>query len=207
MISFEPFAEKYRPTTLQDCIITSELRDTFQSFVNSKQFPNLLLSGRPGTGKTTIAKVLCNELDADYIIINASKDGNIDTLRTKIQDFCSTLSMSGNQKVVILDEADYLTNATQPALRNFIESYSANCKFILTCNYKNRIIEALHSRLAYIDFNLIDKEEKKDLIKQFFTRVCFILSTEKIEFDKKSVLVFISKYFPDMRKILNEQVS
>jgi DNA polymerase III delta prime subunit len=197
------WVERYRPHTITEAILPSKLKQTLQSFVDSGNIPNLLLSGRPGIGKTTAAMAMLDELGYDYIMINASLEGNIDTLRTKIQDFASSVSFSGNRKYVILDEADYLTNATQPALRNFIEQYSSNCGFIITVNNKQRIIDALHSRFSTIDFQ-IPKEEKAILAKQFFVRIVEILNKENIKYEKAALVNLIQKYFPDWRKTLNE---
>lgn len=198
------WVEKYRPKTVSDTILPEETKAAFLQFVEQKHVPNLLLCGRAGTGKTTAAKAMLNELDCDYIVINGSLNGNIDTLRNEIKTFASSVSLSGGRKYVILDEADYLNpNSTQPALRNFMEEYSKNCGFILTCNFKNRIIEPLHSRCSVVDFK-IPKQEKQKLATQFLSRVVNILTNENVEFDKKVVAEVISKYFPDFRRTLNE---
>jgi len=198
------WVEKYRPRTISETILPDHLKNTFQEFVNKKEVPNLLLSGRAGTGKTTVAKAMLEELGCDYIVINGSLNGNIDTLRNDIKSFASSVSLSGGRKYVILDEADYLNrNSTQPALRNFIEEFSVNCGFILTCNFKNRIIDPLHSRCSVIEFK-INKDDKQKLALAFFNRVQDILGNEKIEYDKKVVAAVISKYFPDYRRALNE---
>ena len=166
------WVEKYRPRKVVDTILPDEMKGTFQQFVDQDNVPNLLLTGRAGVGKTTIAKAMLEEIGADYITINGSMNGNIDTLRIEIANFASTVSFSGGRKYVILDEADYLNaNSTQPALRNFMEEFSNNCGFILTCNFKNRIIEPLHSRCSVIDFN-IPNSEKSSIAGQFFKRVC-----------------------------------
>jgi len=198
------FVEKYRPQTIEDCILPDNIKKTFTDMIRRGEVQNLLLSGNAGVGKTTVAKALCNELDADYIIINCSEDGNIDTLRTKIRNFASTVSLSDTKKVVILDEFDYSNaQSTQPALRGFIEEFSDNCRFILTCNFKNRIIKPLHSRCTCIDFT-IPNSEKPKLASQFLTRVKSILDTENIEYTDKVIAELITKYFPDFRRILNE---
>lgn len=198
------WVEKYRPNTIQDCILPDAMKETFQTFVNNKEIPNLLLSGGPGIGKTTVAKAMLEELDCDYIVINGSMNGNIDTLRTEIKDFASTISFAGGRKYVILDEADYLNpQSTQPALRNFMEEFSKNCGFILTCNFKNRIIEPLHSRCSNVEFK-ITKKEKAQMAAQFFKRVNNILATEEIDYDKKVIAEVITQYFPDFRRVLNE---
>lgn len=198
------WVEKYRPKTIAETILPDELKQTFQEFVDAGAVPNLLLSGTQGTGKTTVARALCEELGFDYIVINGSMNGGIDTLRTDIQNFASTVSLTGSRKVVILDEADYLNpNSTQPALRGFIEEFSKNCQFILTCNFKNRIIAPLHSRCSVIDFK-ISKNEKQKMAAEFFKRVNNILSTEGVSADQKVVANVITKYFPDFRRVLNE---
>jgi len=198
------WVEKYRPRKISDCILPDKLKNTFQEFVEQDNIPNMLLSGTAGTGKTTIARALCEELGCDYIIINGSEESGIDVLRTKIKDFASTVSLAGKVKVVILDEADYLNpSSTQPALRGFIEEFSKNCRFIFTCNYKNRIIPPLHSRTTVIDFKL-DKEERPVVATAFFKRVKEILTNENITFDPKVVAELLNKHFPDYRRVLNE---
>jgi DNA polymerase III delta prime subunit len=180
------------------------LKATFQQFVDQDNVPNLLLAGRAGVGKTTVAKAMLDEIGADYITINGSMNGNIDTLRVEIQNFASTVSFSGGRKYVILDEADYLNaNSTQPALRNFMEEFSKNCGFILTCNFKNRIIEPLHSRCSVVEFS-IPNGEKPDLAAQFYKRVKTILDEEGVEYDNKAVASVVQSYFPDWRRALNE---
>lgn len=198
------WVEKYRPHKISECVLPRSLKETFNEFVKQDSIPNMLLSGSAGTGKTTIARALCEELGCDYIIINGSEESGIDVLRTKIKDFASTVSLSGKVKVVILDEADYLNpNSTQPALRGFIEEFSRNCRFIFTCNYKNRIIAPLHSRTTVIEFKLT-KEDKPIVASAFFKRVCEILNYEKVEYDQKVVAELLNKYFPDYRRVLNE---
>ena len=198
------WVEKYRPSTLSDCILPDELKKTFQEFVNQKNIPNLLLSGSAGVGKTTVAKAMLEELGADYIVVNGSLHGNIDTLRTEIMNFATTVSFSEGRKYVILDEADYLNpQSTQPALRNFMEEYSKNCGFILTCNFKNRIIEPLQSRCSVIDF-LFPKKLAPSLAGSFFARVKTILDTEQVKYDEKVLAEIIQRHFPDWRRVLNE---
>jgi DNA polymerase III delta prime subunit len=198
------WVESYRPKTVSETILPDELKQTFQQFVDQGNIPNLILAGSAGVGKTTIARAMLEELDCDYIVINGSMNGNIDTLRNYIQQFASSVSLQGGRKYVILDEADYLNaNSTQPALRNFMEEYSKNCGFILTCNFKNRIIEPLHSRCSVIDFKL-NKEDKVNLAAQMFKRACMILNKEGVEFDKSVVAEVVRKYFPDNRRVLNE---
>lgn len=197
------WVEKYRPKTIDDCILPVDIQKVFKEIVSSRTLPNLLLSGSAGTGKTTVARALCQELDYTYMFINASEESGIDVLRTKIRHFASTVSLNGGNKVVILDEADNLTVATQSALRSFIEEFSSNCRFILTCNFKNRLIEPLHSRLVNVDF-IIRSGEKKDIAKKVLIRLAHILSSEKVKYDKDVILGLVKKYFPDFRKMINE---
>lgn len=198
------WVEKHRPHTIEDCILPERLKQPFQEYVNQKQIPNLLLSGGAGVGKTTVAKAMCNEIGCDFMVINGSDESGIDTFRTKIKNYASSMSLSGGRKVIIIDEADYLNpNSTQPALRNAIEEFAINCSFIFTCNYKTRIIEPLHSRCAVIDFNLKNGEKAK-MASAFFKRVQSILQSEKIEYDDKVIAELIKKHFPDNRRILNE---
>ena len=198
------WVEKYRPNRLEDCILPDELKNTFQQFINHQNIPNLLLSGSAGVGKTTVAKAMLEELGADYIVVNGSLHGNIDTLRTEIMNFATTVSFSEGRKYVILDEADYLNpQSTQPALRNFMEEYSKNCGFILTCNFKNRIIEPLQSRCSVIDF-LFPKKLAPSLAGSFFTRVKTILDEEQVKYDEKVLAEIIQRHFPDWRRVLNE---
>ncbi len=199
------WVEKYRPQTISDCVLPDTLKATFQKIVDGGELPNMMFSGTAGLGKTTVAKALCTELDLDWIIINASESGNIDTLRTKIKQFASTVSLQGGYKVVILDEADYLNaQSTQPALRGFIEEFANNCRFILTCNFKNRIIEPLHSRCGVYEFNTT-KKELAGLAAQFMKRATSILDAEGVSrIDNKSLANLIMKHAPDWRRILNE---
>ena len=198
------WVEKYRPQKIDDCVLPEALKKTFKEYIIKGELPNFLLCGTAGTGKTTVAKALCNEIGAEYMFINGSEESGIDVLRTKIKSFASSVSLTDAKKVVILDEADYLNpNSTQPALRAFIEEFSNNCRFILTCNFKNRIIEPLHSRCAVIEFK-IDNAEKKNMLEGFFKRTRQILQQENIEFDPKVVAEMLTKYFPDFRRILNE---
>lgn len=198
------WSQKYRPKKIADCILPKELKATFQDFVDRKEVPNMILAGGAGVGKTTVAMAMLEELGYDYILINGSLDAGIDTLRDKMRQFASTVSFSGGRKFIILDEADFLSAShVQPALRAFVEEYSKNCGFILTCNWLNRIIEPLHSRCTPITFN-IKKSEFPDLAAQFYKRVVEILKLEGIEYDKPVVAEVIKKHFPDNRRIINE---
>jgi len=198
------WVEKYRPKTISDTILPDDLKQTFQQFVDQDNVPNLLLTGGPGVGKTTVARAMCEQLNVDYIVINGSMNGNIDTLRTEIKDFASTISFTGSRKYVILDEADYLNpQSTQPALRNFMEEFSSNCGFILTCNFKNRIIDPLHSRCSVIEFK-INGKDKASMASQLFKRVKAILSEENVKYDQKTLAELITLYFPDFRRVINE---
>lgn len=198
------WVEKYRPQTIAEIVLPSHIKATFEDIVSGGELHNMLLTGTAGLGKTTVAKALCNELDLDFLLINGSEEGNIDTLRNKIKQFASTVSLSGGYKVVILDEADYLNpQSTQPALRGFIEEFSGNCRFILTCNFKNRIIEPLHSRCSVIEFN-IAKKDMPPLLSLFMKRVEYILDAEGVTYDKQVIADLIMKHMPDWRRVLNE---
>ena len=198
------WVEEYRPQTIDDCILPASLKTLFQSFIEKGEISNMLFSGTPGVGKTTVAKALCEQMNCDWIMINGSEEGGIDVLRNKIKNFASTVSLSGGKKVVILDEADYLNpQSTQPALRGFVEEFHKNCRFILTCNFKNRIIEPLHSRFSNIEFRISPKEKGK-LATKLFERATYILSEQKIEYEEAVVAELIKKHFPDFRKLINE---
>ena len=198
------WVEKYRPKNINDCVLPVELKTTFQQFVDNENIPNLLLTGGAGVGKTTVARAMLEQIGADYIVINGSMNGNIDTLRNEILQFASSVSFTGGRKYVILDEADYLNaNSTQPALRNFMEEFSRNCGFILTCNFKQRIIEPLHSRCSVVDFK-IAKSDFPKLASQFFKRTITILDKENVTYDKSVVAELVSKHMPDWRRVLNE---
>lgn len=199
------WVEKYRPATIDECILPEKLKNTFKEYIATGELPTFLFSGTAGVGKTTVARALCNEVGADVLFINGSDEGrSIDTLRTTIKGFASTVSLTDAKKVVILDEADYMNaQSVQPALRGFIEEFSNNCRFIFTCNFKNKIIEPLHSRCAVIDFK-IDNAEKPAIAAGFFKRVTQILKTEGVDYDTKVVVELVNKHFPDYRRILNE---
>ena len=198
------WVEKYRPHTIADCILPEEYKNTFQSYVDRKEIPHLLLCGGPGTGKTTVARALCDEIGCDYLMINGSDESGIDTFRVKIKNYASSMSLGGGKKVIIIDEADYLNpNSVMPALRGAMEEFAHNCTFIMTCNYKNRIIEPLHSRCAVIEFKL-RKDDKPKMAVAFMKRATEILNNEKIPFDKAVLAEVVKKHFPDYRRVLNE---
>ena len=197
------FTEKYRPKIIVDCILPERLKTPFQEYVNQSKIPNLLLSGGAGVGKTTVAKAMCEEIGADYMIINGSDDNGIDVVRYKIKNFASSMSLTGGRKVIIIDEADYLSPNAQAAFRNSIEEFAGNCSFIFTCNYKNKLIDPLHSRCAVIDFTL-KNGEKAQMASAFFKRIQMILQSENIAYDDKVIAELIKKHFPDFRRVLNE---
>ncbi len=198
------WVEEYRPKNVESCVLPKNLKTTFSEFVKDGQVPNLILSGGAGVGKTTIAKAMLDELNATHMMINGSEESGIDVLRTKIKNFASTVSLHGGRKYLILDEADYLNpQSTQPALRGFIEEFHENCGFILTCNYKNRLIEPLHSRCSVVEF-MIPNSEKPKLASEFFQRVVHILKEQGIKYDNRVVAEVINKHFPDWRRVLNE---
>lgn len=198
------WVEKYRPRTIEECALPDRLKMVFQEFIKQGAIPHLILAGTPGTGKTTVARALCEELGFDYLFLNGSDESGIDTFRMKIKNYASSMSLTGSKKVIIIDEADYLNaNSTQPALRGAMEEFEDNCRFIFTCNYKNRLIEALHSRSTVIDYRL-KPEEKPKMARDFLRRVEFILKQEGVPFNVKVLAEVIKKYFPDFRKTINE---
>ena len=198
------WTEKYRPQAVGDCILPDRLKKPFQEYVDQSNIPNLLLSGGAGVGKTTIAKAMCNEIGCDSLVINGSDESGIDTFRVKIKNYASSVSLAGGRKVIIIDDADYLNpNSTQPALRNAIEEFAGNCSFIFTCNFKNRIIDPLHSRCAVVDFTLRNGEKAK-MASSFMKRITKILMDESVEYDDKVIVELIKKHFPDFRRVINE---
>jgi len=197
------FTEKYRPKTIADCILPDRLKTPFQEYVNQNNIPNLLLTGGAGVGKTTVAKAMCEEIGCDYMVINGSDENGVDVVRYKITNYASSMSLSGGRKVIIIDEADYLSPNAQAAFRNAIEEFASNCSFIFTCNYKNKLIDPLHSRCAVVDFTL-KNNEKTQMAGQFFKRIQSILQSEKIEYDDKVIVELIKKHFPDFRRVINE---
>lgn len=197
------WVESYRPKTIEDCILPERLKKPFQEYVNQSEIPNLILAGGPGVGKTTVAKAMCEQIGCDYMIINGSDENGVDVIRFKIKNYASAMSLSGGRKVVIIDEADYLTPNAQAILRNAIEEFSGNCSFIFTCNYKQRLIEPLHSRCAVIDFAL-KNNEKAQMAGQFFKRIQMILNNENVDYDDKVIAEVVKKHFPDFRRVINE---
>lgn len=197
------WTEKYRPETVADCILPDRLKQPFQEYVNQKQIPNLLLTGGAGVGKTTVAKAMCNEIGCDFMVLNGSDENGVDTIRYKIKNYASSMSLTGGRKVIILDEADYLTPQAQAILRNSIEEFAVNCSFIFTCNYKNKLIEPLHSRCAVVEFSLKNGEKAK-MAGAFFKRIQSILQSEKVEYEEPVIAELIKKHFPDFRRALNE---
>lgn len=197
------WVEKYRPHKIEDCILPESIKSTFQEYVDRKEIPNLLLTGSAGVGKTTIAKALCEEVGCDYIVINGSDDNGVDYIRIKVKNYASSMSLSGGRKVIIIDEADYLTHNAQAALRGSIEEFAINCSFIFTCNFKHKIMDALHSRCSVVEFKLQNGQKAK-MAAQFFKRIEWILSTEGVTYDKDVVAAVVMKHFPDNRRVLNE---
>jgi DNA polymerase III delta prime subunit len=203
MIEQMLWVEKYRPHKIEDCILPESIKSTFQEYVDRKEIPNLLLTGSAGVGKTTIAKALCEEVGCDYIVINGSDDNGIDHIRIKVKNYASSMSLSGGRKVIIIDEADYLTHNAQAALRGSIEEFAINCSFIFTCNFKHKIMDAIHSRCSVVEFKLQNGQKAK-MATQFFKRVEWLLTEEGVTYDKSVVAAVITKHFPDNRRVLNE---
>lgn len=197
------FVEKYRPRKVSECILPDRIKNIFQNYVDTKSIPNLMMTGSAGVGKTTVAIAMCEEIGINYLFINSSDERGIDTLRTKIKNYASTISLTGGRKVIILDEADYLTPEAQAGLRGAIEEFSTNCTFIFTCNFKSRLIDALHSRCSVIDFSL-KNEEKPKMASCFFKRLEAILNKENVQYDKSALAKIVEKFFPDYRRTLNE---
>lgn len=197
------WVEKFRPKTVADCILPDRIKKVFQSYVDEGSLPNLMLTGSAGVGKTTVAKAMCEQLGLNHLFINSSEERGIDMLRTKIKGYASTISLTGGRKVIILDEADYLTPEAQAGLRGAIEEFSDNCSFIFTCNFKSRLIDALHSRCSVIDFTL-QADEKPRMASQLFARLSTVLTQENITYDKAVLIKIVEKFFPDYRRTLNE---
>lgn len=197
------WTEKFRPQSIEACILPERLKKPFQEYVNKKTLPNLLLHGGAGVGKTTVAKAMCNEIGCDFMVINGSDENGVDTIRVKIKNYASSMSFVGGRKVIIIDESDYLTTNAQAILRNAVEEFAGNCSFIFTCNYKNRIIDPLHSRCAVIDFGLKNGEKAK-MASAFFKKIQSILQSEKVEYDDAVIVELIKKHFPDFRRVINE---
>lgn len=197
------WVEKFRPKTVSDCILPDRIKKVFQNYVDTANIPNLMLTGSAGVGKTTVAMAMCEEIGLNYMFINSSEERGIDMLRTKIRGYASTISLTGGRKVIILDEADYLTPDAQAALRGAVEEYSENCSFIFTCNFKSRLLDALHSRCSVIDFSL-KADEKPRMASQLFQRLSIILINQKVEYDKQVLIKIVEKFFPDYRRTLNE---
>ena len=197
------WVETHRPQTIADCILPERLKKPFQEYVNQNNLPNLLLAGGPGVGKTTVAKAMCKEVGCDYMVINGSDENGVDVIRFKIKNYASSMSLAGGRKVVIIDEADYLTPNAQAILRNAIEEFASNCSFIFTCIFKNRIIEPLHSRCAVIEFGLMNGEKAK-MAGSFFKRIQSVLQSEKVDYDDAVIAELVKKHFPDFRRIINE---
>jgi DNA polymerase III delta prime subunit len=197
------WVEKYRPHKIEDCILPETIKSTFQEYVNRKEIPNLLLTGSAGVGKTTIAKALCEEVGCDYIVINGSEETGVDNIRVKVKNYASSMSLSGGRKVIIIDEADYLSPNAQAALRGSIEEFAVNCSFIFTCNFKHKIMDAIHSRCSVVEFKLQNGQKAK-MATQFFKRVEWLLTEEGVTYDKQVVAAVITKHFPDNRRVLNE---
>lgn len=197
------WTEKFRPKTISDCILPDRLKKPFQEYVNNKEIPNLMLTGTAGVGKTTVARAMCDEIGINHLYINASENRGIDVLRTTIRNYASTVSLTGGKKVIILDEADYMTPDAQAAMRGAIEEFAANCTFIFTCNFKSKLIDAIHSRCSVIDFALRN-DEKAKMASQLMKRMEYILTQENVTYDKAVLAKIIEKYFPDYRRTLNE---
>lgn len=197
------WCERYRPKKVEDCVLPERLKSVFQQYVDTKSIPNLMLTGSAGVGKTTVAKAMCDEIGMNHLMINGSEERGIDTLRTKIKGYASTVSLTGGKKVIIIDEADYLTPEAQAGLRGAIEEFANNCTFIFTCNFKSRLIDALHSRCAVVDFTL-SKDEKPIMAARMFRRLEVILDKEEIEYDRQVLAKIVERHFPDYRRTLNE---